>query len=221
MCMHIGSIQLKLGLILLKKFKLSKYQSEELIHHMGVDVSRSKINIGGPVGYHPREIIVNSVYEYFLKSSINVKLDTIKKLFKEVDHYQQLKNDYKINLIDGVRKFLESIEGDYKLTVFTSDRYLNTLSSFKYFDIEKYFKEIIGGDNVNNSKPDPEGILKACSKIGIKPSNTAYISDTVSDMRMAEEANVGLKLGVTSGLDKRKALSRSADLVVDSLMEVL
>ena len=43
-------------------------------------------------------------------------------------------------------------------------------------------KVLVCPDHVNKIKPDPEGILQACSKLSIDPSETIYIGDHPKDL---------------------------------------
>ena len=47
----------------------------------------------------------------------------------------------------------------------------------------KNMKVLICPDHVNNSKPDPEGILQACKKLDIKPENAIYLGDHLNDIK--------------------------------------
>ena len=187
---------------------------------MGVNLTTGKIKKSGPIGYEPRQIIISRVLDTLKTFSMNKNIFDIEKLFLDIDRYQQESGDFKINLLEGVRKFLKNKANKYKMTVFTSDRKQNAIFSLKKLGIDKYFSEIIGGDSVKKPKPDPEGILKACRSTKIDPKNTAYISDTYSDLIMAERANLSIKIGLLSGLGSKKQLKLKSDLVCKDLHEL-
>jgi phosphoglycolate phosphatase len=201
-------------------FKLSASQENDLVHIMGVDISLSKIRNNGPIGYEPREVIILQVVNQLLKYSIKVTFSELANLFVSIDEYQQKSKDYDIKLLKGVPEFLEKNKNKYVMSIFTSDRKKNAEMALEEFGIKKYFKEILGGDSVSFPKPNPDGIYKACEKVGFKENETAYISDTSSDLIMAENAKVFLKIGVLTGLGHRNELIGNGDLICKDFFEL-
>jgi phosphoglycolate phosphatase-like HAD superfamily hydrolase len=55
---------------------------------------------------------------------------------------------------------------------------------------QKYFQVIIGQDDVERPKPDPEGILQVLRTYKLNPENTVYIGDMDSDAQTAQAAKV-------------------------------
>ena len=51
---------------------------------------------------------------------------------------------------------------------------------------------IICPDHVTKTKPDPESIVLACLKLGVKPEDTVYIGDHLRDIQ------AGLNAGTTT-----------------------
>ncbi len=80
---------------------------------------------------------------------------------------------------------------------------------------------IIGGDNVTNHKPDPEGLNRAVKESKISKNKTIYIGDSVSDGECAKRAQVkfiAVKTGVTDlnllqNLSPSKFISNLEELV--------
>ena len=202
------------------KLQLSSIQKNTLIEDMGIDLLSGKIKFPGPVGYEPRKSIIKKVQDTLTHFSIKVRESDLEKYFLEVDEYQQKKGDFKIKLLNGVKEFLENKANSFTMTIFTSDRKINAILTLTNLGIEKFFKEILGGDSVKKSKPNPEGILKACTKVKIKPENTGYISDTYSDLLMAESANLPCKIGLLTGLGTKKELEEKGDLVCKDFFEL-
>ena len=205
---------------LINKLQLNSIQKNMLIESMGINLLTGKIKNSGPVGYKPRKSIIAKVKETLNHLSIKVSDIEIEDCFLEVDRYQQERGDFKLKLLDGVIEFLKDKVNSYTMTIFTSDRKKNTILALQKFGIENYFKIIIGGDSVKESKPKPEGILKACSQINIGPENTGYISDTYSDLLMAENAKLPCKVGILTGLGTKKELKKKGDIVCKDFFEL-
>jgi phosphoglycolate phosphatase len=52
------------------------------------------------------------------------------------------------------------------------------------------FEVIIGGEDVDNHKPDPEGILKAIAQINLSIADAVFIGDSLVDLCTARNANI-------------------------------
>lgn len=51
-----------------------------------------------------------------------------------------------------------------------------------------FFDQLIGGGTVASHKPDPEGLLLACRRLGVDPGAILYCGDTVIDAETARRA---------------------------------
>ena len=202
------------------KFQLVPDAERSLIDCMGIDLDTGRIKNTGPIGYEPRTFIIEKVKKCLLSYSCNSSTQNLDQYFLEIDEHQQKNNDFDINLLDGVKSFILRNSKRFKMTIFTSDRKKNTEITLNKLKIENYFCAIVGGDSVIKSKPDPEGVIKACNLANVEPKNTAYITDTVSDLIMADSANVLLKVGMETGLDTKKQLKVRSDSVCKNLYEL-
>lgn len=57
--------------------------------------------------------------------------------------------------------------------------------------LEGYFGEIIGGEMVAKTKPEPEIFLLACDRCGVAPEETVVIEDSENGIRAAHAAGTG------------------------------
>jgi len=62
--------------------------------------------------------------------------------------------------------------------------------TLRFFDLDSYFKSVIGGGDIGKLKPHPEGIQKLLSEIGIGESRTWMIGDHHTDLSAAKSAGV-------------------------------
>lgn len=196
------------------RFALGEGAVDGLLEAMGIIPGARRIKLGGPVGYEPRPVIIDAVVSHLGASSA----EEIGALFKELDGEQQVRDDYQVSVLPGVREFLSRI--DVPLTIYTSDRAENTRRVLSSLGLADRFVTVIGGGDVVRPKPDPEGFLKACAAVGVPAEQSAYISDTVSDMAMAEAGGARLRIGVTTGLDDEPTLAAKAHAVVSRLDEL-
>jgi phosphoglycolate phosphatase len=61
-----------------------------------------------------------------------------------------------------------------------------------------YFDVIVGGEDVKEVKPDPEGLLAALERLGVPSNRALYVGDSVTDAETAQRARVAF-LAVLSG----------------------
>jgi phosphoglycolate phosphatase len=62
-----------------------------------------------------------------------------------------------------------------------------------------FFDAIIGGEDVQEHKPDPRGLLGAINKLNLSISQVIYIGDSLTDAETAFRAGVSF-VGVLSGV---------------------
>ena len=58
--------------------------------------------------------------------------------------------------------------------------------------LDKYFAFVIGGDQVQRSKPNPDIFLAACQQAGIKPEHSLVLEDSENGILAASNANISV-----------------------------
>jgi len=96
----------------------------------------------------------------------------------------------------GTLRFLKK-SGCKTAIVSTKYRYRIEEALEKY-DISELLDYVIGLEDVDTSKPSPEGLLKAIEHLGAKNSSVLYIGDNVIDANTAKNANIDFG-AVTTG----------------------
>ena len=77
---------------------------------------------------------------------------------------------------------------------------------FRDKDVPGLIDLIIGGEDVAQAKPHPEGLFKAMQCLNVEPSDVLYVGDSVVDARTAENAGVDFA-GVLTGTTLRSELA--------------
>jgi phosphoglycolate phosphatase len=110
------------------------------------------------------------------------------KLFEEYYDANCLKL---VELYDGIDVLLEQLTKDgYLLAIATNASNEFAVKTTKYLNIHKYFKYIIGYDDVKEPKPKPDMILKTLDYFNIKSNDTIVVGDSKKDCLSAKNANV-------------------------------
>ena len=72
-----------------------------------------------------------------------------------------------------------------KIKLASSTRRQTVVNQLTDANIIDYFDEIICGDMIEKSKPEPDIYLKACSELGVKPEASYAIEDSYNGIRSA------------------------------------
>jgi phosphoglycolate phosphatase len=83
--------------------------------------------------------------------------------------------------------------------------------------MRSYFDVIIGGEDVANHKPHPEGAIRAIEALGALASEILYIGDSVVDAETAKRAEIPF-VAVLTGVTSKDAFTGYQPMaVIDSL----
>ncbi len=140
------------------------------------------------------------------------------KVYKE--HYRTI-HTQKTVLIPNAKEAIEFAHGYARLGIVTTKTSEYSRTLLEHFDLMKYFDVLIGREDVEHPKPDPEPVLKALNALGLRFGQVAYmVGDTDADMLAAEEAEIGC-VGVLSGYMSKEELSSCADFITVDALEAV
>jgi HAD superfamily hydrolase (TIGR01509 family) len=100
---------------------------------------------------------------------------------------------FKVDLIPGIDKFLESLAQQKKLlSIGTASQKIYVNNVIEYFDFDKYFSKenIVSADDVLHGKPAPDIFLECAKRIGVEPKDCIVFGDGNSDNQSAIAANM-------------------------------
>ena len=88
------------------------------------------------------------------------------------------------------------------------------------FDLNRVFDIIIGSEDVTNKKPDPEGLLKAVSSLGIKKEEMLYVGDSFVDAEAASRAGIPFAAVLTGTTKRDRFAGYTCVTVADDLSDI-
>ncbi len=144
--------------------------------------------------------------------------DEKKALAEEKNNYYKefIKSLTPDDILPGVMRNLEELKANgIKIAIGSSSK--NTPVILENIGLEGYFDAVSDGNNISNSKPDPEVFLKAADMLGI-----AY-----GDCMIVEDADSGILAGKAAGMQTLSVNgAKGADfffknLADDSVFELL
>jgi len=113
-------------------------------------------------------------------------------------------------------------EQGHRLGVVTAKRRSTVELAFARVPIAHLFETVVGGDETQKHKPDPEPLLLAAERMNARSDETAYVGDSPFDIRAAKAAGMHA-IAVTWGrIHDRERLEREEpDAIVDTAEELL
>jgi pyrophosphatase PpaX len=122
----------------------------------------------------------------------------IEKLFGEKhnevseDYYKFYSENHSMaDIYPGLKEILVELKNhNYPIGIFTGKGRGSSMITLTKLGVDKYFDLIVTGDDVENQKPSPEGILKFVNHFGLNKERVLMIGDSVSDVKAARDAGV-------------------------------
>ena len=109
-----------------------------------------------------------------------------------------------------------------RLGVVTAKRRATVELAFARVPLGHLFETIVGGDETERHKPDPEPLLLAAARMRAEPAQTAYVGDSPFDVRAAKAAGMHAVAVTWGRIHERERLEREEpDAIVDSAEELL
>ena len=109
-----------------------------------------------------------------------------------------------------------------RLGVVTAKRRATVELAFARVPLGHLFEAIVGGDETERHKPDPEPLLLAAERMRVDPRDCAYVGDSPFDVRAAKAAGM-FAVAVTWGRihERARLESEEPDAIVDRAEELL
>jgi len=125
------------------------------------------------------------------------------------------------NLYSGVKEGLEYLKNNgYILGCVTNKAEAFTIPILRDLGIINYFESVVSGDTLEKKKPDPLPLLYSADKLGVSPSQSMMLGDSMSDVKAARAAGfsiICMSYGYNHGEDIRQS---NPDEVIDSMTEL-
>ena len=120
----------------------------------------------------------------------------------------------------GIRELLECLkQHDYRIAIASSTRTESVMEHVEGANLLLYFDEIIGGDMVTRSKPNPDIFLKAAERLNTLPENCCVIEDSYNGILAASAAGM-FPVMVPDMLPPDDLMREKAGLILNSLTEL-
>ena len=105
------------------------------------------------------------------------------------------------------------------LTIASSRSHASLAEYVENLRLSSLISYILGADDVNKGKPDPEPVYRTLQRFGIHPKEAIVVGDTSFDIQMGKNAGTRT-CGVTYGNGSRESLS-DGDWIIDDFGKLL
>jgi pyrophosphatase PpaX len=109
-----------------------------------------------------------------------------------------------------------------RLGIVTAKRRQTVALAFEHVPIEHLFDVVVGSDDTERHKPDPDPILYALDRLGAVAGDAVYVGDSPFDIRAAKAAGVHAVAVTWGGIHSHERLAaEKPDAVVHTAEELL
>jgi beta-phosphoglucomutase len=127
-----------------------------------------------------------------------------------------------VELLPGVRALLEDLHrAGFRQAIGSSAPRANLELILRLTNVERFFDAIIGAEETQRGKPDPQVFLTAAERLGIPPARCVVLEDAVAGVQAAKAGGMKCIAVRFVGHHPESALQQAgADLVVANLEQV-
>lgn len=118
--------------------------------------------------------------------------DRVPELTEFYRAFNLANHDALIGQFEGIREMLESLRSaGARLGIVTSKKHDMAIRGLQMFGLESYFDTIVGMDETEKHKPEPEPIFLALERLGEKPGpHVLMVGDSRFDIQCGHNAGV-------------------------------
>ncbi|CAN5664823.1 HAD-IA family hydrolase [soil metagenome] len=118
----------------------------------------------------------------------------------------------------GIHDTLEALRERVRLAVFSGASVRACRILLERSGLLTHFDVVVGGDEVANPKPAPDGIHLACERLGVPAASAAYLGDAPNDLEAARRSGASALAAAWGhlyrpGEDADHVLQEPSDLV--------
>ena len=173
---------------------------------------------------HVRETVSNGARALIkLGFNIDESQPQFQQYFNEfLELYQEKIHQTESRLFDGTESLLNKVHSENLLWGIVTNKPSHfTLPLIEKFPALHTCAISVCPDHLKQAKPDPEGILLACKKLGCSPEQTIYIGDHSRDIEAGRNANTKTIAASWGYLNAESPIEQwQADKIIASPSEV-
>ncbi|WP_198306385.1 HAD family hydrolase [Arcobacter vandammei] len=172
-----------------------------IIFDMDGTLINSGFAIANTVNYVRENIGLERLENSFILENINdININSAEFFYNEkifTPQIQELFEDYysknclvDLHIYDGVKKLLDNFKDDFKFCIATNAHSDYAKKMLNHLEINRYFSTILGYNDVEKPKPNPDMVNALLNKYNVKKENAQLFGDSVKDTMAAYNAGI-------------------------------
>lgn len=191
--------------------------SEDVYELMGYDKQNKKVRMG-MLAEKTHTFIRQKVEEMLIREGFSSweAREVVSKTWRDTPENMQIK------LTGNLRSLFTRLKAkNIKIAICTSDSREGTAEFLDRLHLTSLVDLVVCGDDpCSIAKPDPHNARYICEKLRVDLSEAIMVGDTPADTIMGQAANLGLTIGVLTGVGTEDDLTH-ADLIVEDISRVV
>jgi mannitol-1-/sugar-/sorbitol-6-phosphatase len=123
--------------------------------------------------------------------------------------------------IPGAADLVRSVRGaGVPIAVVTSAMRSWVDEALDFVGVADLVSVVVTAEDVTAGKPDPEGYLAACDRLGVAPADVAAFEDSVSGVTAAANAGIARVVGVLTTSNAEALRTAGAHHVIDDMLDL-
>ena len=116
------------------------------------------------------------ISEFLTEKYPDIKEDAVKDIIanRRKNIKENLRN---LSLIPGIVELVKFLSNKYSLAITTGSQRVVVEETIRYHNMADCFSLIVSGDEINSSKPNPEGYIHTINKLSMNPEEVIIIED--------------------------------------------
>ncbi|MDY6062320.1 MAG: prolipoprotein diacylglyceryl transferase [Erysipelotrichaceae bacterium] len=165
------------------------------------------------------EVLGPSLFQMFDKYFPNLNHNELLNEYRQ--HNEKIFKDTN-SLMNNAETTIKTLfEQGYNLGIVSTKMHDRIIDNLKLYNLDKYFKGVIGIDDVKNEKPSPEGIYKLLKDNRLYGDDLIYIGDSYNDILCGKNANAYTVGYIFNQQRKDELLTVQPDEVIEDLSVLL
>ena len=138
------------------------------------------------------------------------------------DYYEFYRSHhYMAELYPGIKELLDNLKRKkILLSIFTGKGREASLITLEELGIKNYFTMIVTGDEVENHKPSPEGILQFIDRYKLKKDEVLMIGDSPGDVKASKQAGIKIASALWDSYAAEKVKNLGSDYYFNTVEEL-
>lgn len=171
----------------------------------------------------PDLAVVKAYFGKPLRAALEVlapgKEEEVLKTYRE---YNLVHHDLLAKSFAGVAEVIQDMYNDgVSMGIVTSKTYQTAVRGLKLFDLDKYFRVVIGFEQCQHHKPHPEPVQLAVAALGLELGDCLMVGDSPFDIISAHEAGVKTVAVRWSEVPWEDVMAAKPDFVIETMRDLI